>query len=130
MENSDYTILGRKVVSIYPEIAKNLTIEPLLSDLRLIPLIFEKMPLKCEKDARFIFIGVILSLYDPDVLNGFKTNLRYGVRGELAKIFKISETVISHNLQTVRNYYMIYRKFKTSVDYISHQISEEYACRS
>ena len=128
MAEINYETLGRKVAELYPDIAKQLIITPTLCELSLIPEIFSThFKDSTESNSRFVFIGVILSLYDPDVLTGFKTNLRYGVRSEIAKIFSVSDTVISHNLQIVRNYYMIYRKFKTSVDYISHQISEEYA---
>ena len=82
-----------------------------------------------DSNSRYTFIAVILSLYDPDILQGWKVNLKYGIRKQIALLYSVDETVISHNLQTVRNYYAIYRNFKKSVDYISDQIKEQYAER-
>lgn len=130
MAEINFETLGRKVAELHPDIAKQLVVIPTLCDLSFISQIFDaKFRESKEPNARFVFIGVILSLYDPDVLSGWKSNLKCGIRKKLANIYSVDDTVISHNLQTVRNYYMIYRNFKKSVDYISSQIKEEHASK-
>lgn len=127
MTEINYNAIGRKVAALYPELVKEMMVSPALEDINLIPEIFSnhfKDPSDSEK--RMVFIGVILSLYDPDVLAGWKPTLKYGIRTQIAKIYSVGETVISHNLQTVRNYYLIYKKYKSQVDTITNQIKEEY----
>ena len=124
-ENNE--ILGRKVRELYPEIAEKLTVIAALSDLELITDIHDQyFSSEQSTKSKLIFVSVILNLYDPDVLSGWKRNLCKGVRHRLASMFCVSDTAISNNIQTVRNYYTIYRKFKTEVDYFSKEISKQY----
>lgn len=124
----NYEILGRKVAELYPDIAQKLIVHSVLSDPELITelreLYFEHID---STKSKLVFIALILNLYDPDVLTGWKRNLCKGVRHTLAGMFSVSDTAISNNIQTVRNYYAIYRKFKTEVDYFSSEISKVYA---
>jgi len=126
----NYETLGRKVAELYPDIAKQLHVKPDLNDLSIIQQIFDsRFKDNPDTNKRFIFIGVVLSLYDPDILRGWKQYLNRGIRRELSSICGVSETAISHNLQTVKDYYNIYVTFKKSVDYISALIKEEYASK-
>lgn len=129
----NYEILGRKVAILHPDIAERLNSSPKLTDVLLVSEIFRRVSETELSGNRYNFnhthliIGVILNLYDPDVLEGWKRNLCRGVRSQLALCFNVCDTAISNNIQTVRGYYLTYRKFKESVDYISAQISEEYS---
>ena len=124
----NYEILGRKVAELYPDIAEKLIVSPVLSDTGFITEIKEIYFSDSQSTkSKLVFIAVILNLYDPDVLSGWKRNLCNGVRHILASLFGVSDTAISNNIQTVRNYYTIYRKFKTEVDYFSSEIGKEYA---
>lgn len=128
MADINYEILGRKVSELYPNIAKELVKSPQLCDISLIEEIHDQhFSDKQSAKSKLIFIAVILQLYDPDVLSGWKRNLCRGIRNHIAILFSVSDTAISNNIQTVRNYYAIYRKFKTEVDYFSDLISKEYA---
>jgi len=127
MAEINYEILGRKVAELYPNITKELVKTPTLSDVTLLTEIYhQQFSIRSDAKSKLIFIGVILHLYDPDVLSGWKRNLCRGIRSQLAMLFNVSDTAISNNIQTVRNYYMIYKKFKTEVDYISEEISKQY----
>ena len=122
-----YEILGRKVAELYPEIAEKLRVESKIKDLELISEIHDLYFNSTDSSkSKHIFIAIILNLYDPDVLTGWKRNLYKGVRHRLAGMFSVSDTAISNNIQTVRNYILIYRKFKTEVDYFSTEISKQY----
>ena len=123
----NYEILGRKVAELYPDIAQKLRVTSILIDPELITDIRERYFSSTDSTkSKLVFIAVILNLYDPDVLTGWKRNLCKGVRHCLASQFSVSDTAISNNIQTVRNYYTIYRKFKIEVDYFSEQISKDY----
>lgn len=127
MADINYEILGRKVAELYPDIAEQLTVRARITDMELISEIHDQY-LNSESSTKnkLIFIGIILSLYDPDVITGWKHNLCKGVRHRLASLFSVSDTAISNNIQNVRNYYAIYKKFKIEVDYISNEISQRY----
>jgi len=128
MAEINYEILGRKVAELYPVITKELVRTPIFCDVSLLTEIHNQhFSDRKGAKSKLIFIGVILQLYDPDVLSGWKRNLCRGIRSQLAMLFNVSDTAISNNIQTVRNYYMIYKKFKTEVDYISDEISKQYA---
>lgn len=126
MKKSDYEILGRKLTKLYPDIAKQLSpIKPIFSDICKIKGIWERLcNEKYDYSSREIFIGVVLNLYDTEVLAGFKLKLKTGIRSELAFVLNSKETIISHNIRTVKNYYEIYSDFKKTVDCISTQIAE------
>ena len=126
MQKTNYETLGRKLTKLYPHIAQQLSpIKPIFSDMFKIRNIwFIVCNEKYDYSSRAIFIGVVLSLYDPEVLAGFKLKLKTGIRSELAFILNSKETIISHNIRTVKNYYEIYSDFKKTVDSISTQIVE------
>lgn len=126
MQKTNYETLGRKLTKLYPHIAQQLSpIKPIFSDICIIKEIWERLcNEKYEYSSRAIFIGVVLNLYDPEVLAGFKLKLKTGIRSELAFILNSKETIISHNIRTVKNYYEIYSDFKKTVDSISTQITE------
>jgi hypothetical protein len=117
-------LLGRKVRTIYPDLARELEREPKLTDISLIPQIIKTH--YRPSDDRFIFLGAILNLYDPDVLDGWKRNLCKGIRPKMAELFGVTHTAISNNVATIQNYMLIYKKFKDSVEQLSDEIEETY----
>ncbi len=129
MAETNYEILGRKVKMLYPEIAEKLISKPVLSDIEKIPDIFCTCHFNQNTDhkTKLFFIAVILKLYDPDVLAGYKRNLSKGIRGRIAVLFGSSETAISNNIKTVRDYYSVLRWFYSDVNYIYQEISKVYS---
>lgn len=113
-------ILGYKLRFLYPDLAKELERKPKLIDTSLIPQIIKSH--YRPGDNRLIFIGAILYLYDPDVVEGWKRNLCRGIRSQLADFFKVSPTAISNNVTTVQGYMMTYKKFKDDVERLSNEI--------
>lgn len=128
MADINYEILGRKVSELYPEIAKELIKSPQLCDISLIEEIHDHHFSENQSaKSKLIFIAVILQLYDPDVISGWKMLCKSsGIRSKLAILLNVSCPQISNHIQTVRNYYTIYRKFKTEVDYFSDLITKQY----
>lgn len=125
-------LIGYKLRALYPELAKELTSSQMLADLSLIPTIYEthfKNAPKSEDErfnGRLIFVGVILKLYDPDTLEGWKRNMVKGIRNQLAGIIGVTPTAISNHIGTVQNYMLIYQKFKDKVENLSKEIAEVY----
>lgn len=100
---------------------------PVLSDLELIPVIYEwfkdvlsemAFPPQAEcitQRKKFIFI--ILFLYAPSVLAGGR--MPKGLRDKIAESVNISDkTFISHNIETVVVLYNNYKDFRKDIEYI------------
>lgn len=125
-------MLGLKVRTLHPDLAEELLKSPRLKDAQLVPEIFNRVSEIDITGNRYAFnkthliVAVILHLYDPDVLEGWKRNLCRGVRSQLSACFDVCDTAISNNIMTVKNYYLTYRKFKEKVDLISDEIAEHY----
>ncbi len=130
-DNINYQILGRKFYVLYPELAgKHINeSEPILTDINLIDEIFHEhfSKAKFNYQTRLTFIAVVLKLYDPDMLGGWKTKLCIGVRSRLSQLAGVRDEAISNNLRIVRNYYEIYKGFKEKVDYFTREITNQYA---
>ncbi|MDP2334859.1 MAG: hypothetical protein Q8N05_00115 [Bacteroidota bacterium] len=132
--NYELETLGRKVKELHPDLASELMRKPKLTDTGLIPEIIKshyqgKIEGKCAgriNDGKDVFIGAILQLYDPDVLSGWKRNLRRGIRSQLANLFDVSPTAISNHIKTLQGNWLIYRKYQEKVERLSNEIAEIY----
>jgi len=131
MTDINYKILGQKLIEKHPEIAKDLVNRAVLYDLGIIPeitdIIFchDKIQGINDFEKREIILAVILKLYDPDHLEGYK-KMKSGLRGSIAILFKCSPTRITHLSQKVNNLLSIYKDFEVNVDYFVNLIIEKY----
>jgi hypothetical protein len=123
INNLPDSILGYKLRVLYPELVKELEKKPRLSDISAIP---ELIKTYYDPADRLVFLAVILNLYDPDVLAGWKRNLCRGIRSQLAELFDVSPTAISNTVGTAQNYMLIYKNFKDKVERLSNEIAEIY----
>ena len=132
MRELDLT-LAKKVRVLYPDLVNELEREPRIKDIGFMPKVCQTIEkIELPDNGRYSFnrnhliIGVVLCLYDPDVLEGWKTKLNRGIRGKLATYFNVCPTAISNHIVTVRGYYQTIKKFKDYTDSISNQIAEFY----
>ncbi len=104
----NYEILYRKLDKKYHHIVEELVQFPKVENLGLLPKIKRVVyssPLisfKRENLKKEYFVAVVLTLYDPDHLKGYK-KIRSGLRVEISKQLGCSPTLISHistNLKT------------------------------
>ena len=124
----NFDVLGKKLLQQYPYIANQLIIQPKLTSTSLIPDIhdlFEEQFKTNQRDKQLVFICVIVRLYDPDALEGYKP-LKKGLRKILSETLNLYPTQISHHLQKVRDYLPIYADFANHVGYFYEVISKEF----
>ncbi|MGQ8336879.1 hypothetical protein ACUNWD_10035 [Sunxiuqinia sp. A32] len=120
-------ILGLKVATLYPELANKLTAEPKLEDISLIPDIHKNyFDSKVDVETRYQFIAVVLLLYDPDSFGGWTKLLKRGIRPIIASRFGIANCSVSHAIESVRNYYNVYKGFKDQVNEKYKQVLKHY----
>ncbi len=128
----DYELLGRKLVSNYPAIAKDLIQHPVLYDMSLVPLIAEhvfnhKILIgKTKTEKKEYLVAIILMLYDPEMLSGFKRRMRTGLRSELNKIIAGCPTVISNIYRKVEILLKVYKDFNSEVERIVDEIRNKF----
>jgi len=126
-------LLGFKLRALYPELARDLTNVQILSDCSLLPEIYNRYfrnypENKSERiKGSYLFVAVILKLYDPDMLQGWKRNMIHGLRNPIAELLEVSPNAISNQIITVQNYMLIYQKFKDRVEVLSKEIAEIYS---
>lgn len=129
MPHINFDVLGRKLLKQYPYIANQLIIQPRLTNLNLVPEIFQHFNDRIDesqRDKTLIFLAVVVKLYDPDVIDGWKPRLIKGLRQQLSMTIGIQPTQISHLLQKVRDYSIIYADFANRVGYFYEIISKKY----
>ncbi len=125
----DYSILGRKLVKLYPYLAKELLTIPDLTDLVLIDDLYseycsiqsEPQTKSQQTNHRIVFIAAIIKLFDPDALE-YRKNMKNGLRQKLSSTLHCHPTIISDNFTNVRNYIKIYPDFSNEVAYIYHEL--------
>ena len=129
---TDLAILGKKVLKKYPFMAKELITIPDISDLDLIPSLYTEY---CEIQAnpitkaeithqRLIFIAAIVKLYDPDFFEGFKKNMKNGLRQKLSETLCCKPSTVSNSWKTVTNYLSIYPDFNNELAYIYSELKK------
>lgn len=129
MDNSKYKILGKKLIEKHPEIAKNLMSKPILLDISHLPAIKkliekdERTLQKSQFEKREVVVAVILKLYDPDSLEGYK-NMRKGLRTAISTLYLCKSDLISHISRKVNNLLSVYKDFQSDVNYFVETISE------
>ena len=127
----DDRILGAKLKDRYPDIAKSLVSEPILFDLDLLPRIKEiiesdiRVSEKGEFERKELIVAVILKLYDPYHLEGYK-KMKRGLPKAISELFPhSSKSLISHLSRKVNNLISIYRTFEQDVNYFVGLISDK-----
>ena len=114
----------RKIRSVKSDLSKeeNILIKPILSDKKLIPLIYKKSDEGIStvmQRKKFIFI--ILYLYSPSSLAGDK--MASGLRNELSKVLGIqAKSTISNNCANLVFLYQNYIDFRNDVEFIYNKI--------
>lgn len=73
------------------------------------------------------FIFIILALYSPSTLVGYK--IRIGLRDRISKVTGLVSTAISHNIDDLLFYYSLYASFQDDVDNMYGYIMERLAPR-
>lgn len=130
MAETNYEIIGRKLKVLDPDKFNELNDIPVLSDISIIPKILTEI--SCYTfESNFTkaqtTIAIMLRLYEPDVLNGWKKGIdRNGTREELSRHLSKAPGKISDYIAKVRNYYLIYKRFHNEVDYIASEIGRKY----
>lgn len=104
--------------------------KPLLSDLSLIPMIYEWFkkiledrdfpPNPDSPHQRKKFIFIILFLYSPSTLAGGK--MKVGLRNKIAEVTGCTGSLISHNCGDVTFFYQQYKSHRQDIDYLYTQI--------
>ena len=121
----------RKIRSVKSDLSKeeNILIKPILSDKKLIPLIYKTFTnIICKKSdegistvmqrKKFIFI---LYLYSPSSLAGDK--MASGLRNELSNVLGIqAKSTISNNCANLVFLYQNYMDFRNDVEFIYNKI--------
>lgn len=116
------------VVKLRKEIQdkENALTTPTLSDLDLMPQIWEMLKDEVkEAELRRVFIVVILFLFAPKSLVGYK--LPFGIREAMAKSMRLrlkNHSFISNNIRTSLFYYEQYRDFRSQVDAAIEKVKE------
>lgn len=130
MELSD-KVFRRKVEKLFPEVAEQVTIRPLLTDFNNISCLYNCFvrlvkPLKdSDNEFRVLFFGVILKLYDPDYVAGFKKKTIDGLRPVMAKLFDISEESVSWWFSQAVGRMSVYKNISDNIDMISRELVEQ-----
>jgi len=130
----NYYQLGRKLSVKYPDFAKHLTNSDNIPENleTFIPALYSKFillrPEKASRNEknrnRMEFIAIVVKHFDPEALTMDKS-LKKGIRTHLATQFNCGSSLISHTLKTVKNYLIIYKEFKISVEYIYQELFEK-----
>ena len=122
----------RKIRSVKSDLSKeeNILIKPILSDKKLIPLIYKTFTnIICKKSDEGIstvmqrkkFIFIILYLYSPSSLAGDK--MASGLRNELSNVLGIqAKSTISNNCANLVFLYQNYMDFRNDVEFIYNKI--------
>lgn len=121
----NYEVLGRKVAMYYPEVAKELSGQPALTDFDLIPEIF-KNHFEGKDLENLAKIAIIVKLYDPDALDGWKW-IKRGVLPRLALLLGVKTCTISNHIKDARSYILIYQGFKDTVEGTAKKIAVYYS---
>ena len=120
-----FETLGRKVAVKYPELVEELLVPPLLTNKDLIPEVLNKQ-FAGKEIEKYEVIAVVLRLFDPEVLEGYKSKVMPGTRTNLSNYFGVSGTAISNNVASIKNYWHVYRKFKEKVEDMAFEIAGKY----
>jgi hypothetical protein len=129
MDVSD-KVFRRKVEKLYPEIAESVTNSPIFTDVDSISGLYNCFvrlvkPLKdSDNEFRVLFFGVILKLYDPDYVAGFRKKVKDGLRPVMAKLFCIEEETVSWWFSQVKGRMLIYKDIADNIDVICHKLTE------
>lgn len=124
-------LFRKKVERLYPHIAEEIARKPLLTDAGQIPLLYARfknmVAFPVEKGSEFyefqaLFIGVILTLYDPDYLADHKKKVVPGMRDELARLFEVDGSTISWWISQIKGRMRIYKDFDDNVQRICDRL--------
>ncbi len=127
MKSINYELLAKKLIIKHPELARELINAPKLEDTTFLPEIRkaiesdERLKGASKYEKRDAVIAVILTLYDPDHLEGYK-KMRNGLRLSLSKLFSCNPVIISYLSKKVNNLLVIYTDFKDDVRYFADLI--------
>jgi len=130
MDLSD-KVFRRKVEKLFPEVAEKVTISPLFKDTENIFSIYNSfkrlvIPLNdSDNEFRVLFFGVILKLYDPDYVAGFKKKTIDGLRPVMAKLFDISEESVSWWFSQAVGRMSVYKNIADNIELICHELITE-----
>ncbi len=121
-------LFRKKVEKLYPEISEKVNVTPRLSNLELIEILFAfyvdhlEVPERGSEQSEFrlLFIGIVLKLYDPDYLSGFKKKVRDGLSGSLGSVLDINDSGMSWWFSQVSGRLRIYKDFSDAVDTFSN----------
>lgn len=104
--------------------------KPLLSDLSLVPVIYEwfkeilanqDFPSRIDSPyQRKKFIFIILFLFSPSTLAGGK--MKVGLRDKIAEVTSCTGSLISHNREDVTFFYQQYKSHRQDIDYLYTEI--------
>ncbi|MGE4289957.1 MAG: hypothetical protein AB7E36_14835 [Salinivirgaceae bacterium] len=129
---TDFEILGRKLVDAYPAIAEKLITNPILTDFSHIPdivkIIYQQPQVSNTTNTKKVeyLVAVIIKLYDPDLFTGYKRKMKTGLRRELNKYIPGTPTYISNIYKKVDSLFNIYKSFNVEVNNIVSEISSKF----
>lgn len=120
-------VFRKKVERLYPEIAGKVTETPQFSDTGKVPYLFGVFSelfgiSELDSEAKILFAGIILKLYDPDFISGFRKKVRDGLRPAVASIFGIEENAATWWFSNASARLRIYRDFAEAVESASTRI--------
>lgn len=122
-------VFRKKVERLYPEIAGKVTETPQFSDTGKVPYLFGLFSelfgiskSELDSEAKILFAGIILKLYDPDFISGFRKKVRDGLRPAVASIFGIEENAATWWFGNASARLRIYRDFAEAVESASTKI--------
>ncbi|MFZ5939045.1 MAG: hypothetical protein ACOYXB_00600 [Bacteroidota bacterium] len=121
-------LLGQRLKEIFPELAERLSNVARIDDLSLLPDIMDYICIQNDTDMftvrydkeewkriRLIGTAVILTLYDPDVLD-FKTQIKKkGLKDYMAELFEVSRSSVTMLIAEVRDILVINLFFNRQV---------------
>jgi len=82
---------------------------------------------RSHSNARRILFAVILNLFNPELLhNLIDGSFSPKGRKSIEKALGLSKRTVNYDMCKARNYYKIYRDFRTKVDLITSKIIESY----
>jgi hypothetical protein len=129
---TDFAILGKKVLKNYPFMANELIAIPDVFELELIPCFYDEYnSIQADPENkhevirhRIIFIAAIVKLYDPDYYDGYKKNMKNGLRKQLSDTLNCKPSTISDSYKTVKDYMSIYPDYNDEVAYIYSELKK------
>lgn len=136
LSSLDYRNIGIMLYKLHPETARHVlkqveNTKPLKTDFSEIPELFTRFcklkgiaginfstRTRTKKEyvnLRLIFIGVIIKLYNPELISLPQTKMKRKLQAQLSKVLKVNNTWISQSVSTVLVRLNVYEDFSNDV---------------